>query len=150
MREVEFAGYVVGRGQRRSMSGKLTALCHWKKPQTISDNRSFMGFCNCYSGYVRMYADLWGPLHNILQVGKFDGRKGSKTKLASTTEAEKVLDKWKELLLGQFGLFLVDPDKGFVLRTDASGYAVVVVLEQVRCDATHLAVPFWSRVLVEG
>ena len=82
MKEVEFAGHVVGHGQRRPMPGKLASLHHWEKPQTISELRSFMGFCNYYSGYVRMYAELSGPLHKMLQVGKFDGRKGSKKKLA--------------------------------------------------------------------
>ena len=54
VREVEFAGHVVGHGQRRPMPGKLASLHHWEKPQTISELRSFMGFCNYYSGYVRM------------------------------------------------------------------------------------------------
>ena len=60
----------------------VNSLHHWEKPQTISELRSFVGFCNYYSAYVRMYAELSGPLHNMLQVGKFDGRKGSKKKLA--------------------------------------------------------------------
>ena len=89
-----------------------------------------------------MYAGLSGPLHKMLQVGKFDGQKGSKKKLAWTTEAEEAFDKLKEQLLGQLGLFLVDPDKGFVLRTDALDYAVGAVLEQVRCDGTHVPVAF--------
>ena len=150
VREVGFAGHVVGHGERRPMPGKLAALRHWEKPRTISELRSFMGFCNYCSGYVRMYADLSGPLHKMLQVGKFDGRKGSKKKLAWTTEAEEAFDKLKERLLGQLGLFMVDPDKGFVLRTDASDYAVGAVLEQVRCDGAHVPVAFWSRVLAEG
>ena len=54
VKEVEFAGHVVGHGQRRPMPGKLASLHHWEKPQTISELRSFMGFCNYYSGYVRM------------------------------------------------------------------------------------------------
>ena len=124
VKEVEFAGHVVGHGQRRPMPGKLASLHHWEKPQTISELRSFMGFCNYYSGYVRMYAELSGPLHKMLQVGKFIGRKGSKKKLAWSPEAEDALSRLKERLLGQLGLFLVDPDKGFVLRTDASDYAV--------------------------
>ena len=124
VKEVEFSGHVVGHGQRRPMPGKLASLHHWEKPQTISELRSFMGFCNYYSGYVRMYAELSGPLHKMLQVGKFDGRKGSKKKLACTPEAEDAFSRLKERLLGQLGLFLVDPDKGFVLRTDASDYAV--------------------------
>ena len=127
VKEVEFAGHLVGHGQRRPMPGKLASLHHWEKPQTISELRSFMGFCNYYSGYVRMYAELSGPLHKMLQVGKVDGRKASKKKLAWTPEAEDAFSCLKERLLGQLGLFLVDPDKGFVLRTDASDYAVGAV-----------------------
>ena len=48
------------------------------------------------------------------------------------------------------GLHLVDPDQGFVLRTDASDYAVGVVLEQVLDDLRHVPVAFWTRVLAEG
>ena len=50
VREVEFARHVVGHGQRRPMPGKLAALRHWEKPQTINELRSFMRFCNYYSG----------------------------------------------------------------------------------------------------
>ena len=123
---------------------------HWEKPQTISELRSFMGFCNYYSDYLRMYAELSGPLHKMRQVGKLDGRKGSKKKLAWTPEAEDAFSRLKERLLGQLGLFLVDPAKGFVPRTDASDYAVGAVLEQVRDDGSHVPVAFWSRILAEG
>ena len=54
VREVESAGHLVGHGQCGPMPGKLAALRHCEKPQTISELRSFMGFCNYYSGYVRM------------------------------------------------------------------------------------------------
>ena len=53
---------------------------------------------------------------------------------AYDTEAEEALDKLKERLLGQLGLFLPDLDKGFVMRTDAWDYAMGAFLEQVRCD----------------
>ena len=153
LKEVEFAGHVVGHGQRRPMPGKLASLHLWEKPQTISELRSFMGFCNYYSGYVRMYAELSGPLHKMLQVGKFDGQKGGKKKLAWTPEAEDAFSRLKERLLGQLGLFLVDPDNGFVPRTVASDYAVGAVLEQVRDDGSHVPVAVgagsWPRANVE-
>ena len=145
VKEVEFTGHVVGHRQRRFMPGKLASLHQWEKPQTISELRSFMGFCNYYSGYVRMYAELSGALHKMLQVGKFDGRKGSKKKLAWIPEAEDAFSCLGERLLGQLGLFLVDPDKGFVLRMDASDYAVGAVLEQIRDDGWHVPVAFWGR-----
>ena len=97
-----------------------------------------------------MYAELLGPLHKMLQVGKFDGRKGSKKKLAWTPEAEDAFSRLKERHLGQLRLFLVDPDKGFVLRTDASDYAVGAVLEQIRDNGSHVPVAFWSQILAEG
>ena len=48
------------------------------------------------------------------------------------------------------GLHLVYPDRGFLLRTDASHYAIGAVLEQVPDDGRHVLLPFWSRVLAEG
>ena len=96
VKEVDFAGHVVGHGQPRLMPGKLAALNHWEPPTNISELRSFLGFCNFFSGYVRMYAELSGPLHKTLQVGKFDGRKGSKKRLAWTTEAEEALETLKK------------------------------------------------------
>ena len=97
-----------------------------------------------------MYAEISGPLHKMLQVGKFDGRKGSRKKVAWTTEAEEAFDTLKRTLLRKLKLFLTNPDKGFVLCTDASDYAVGAVLEQVREDGSHVPVAFWSRVLAEG
>ena len=149
VKEVEFAGHVVGHGQRRPMPRKLAALNHWEQQTTISELRSFMGFCNYFSGYVRMYVELLGPLHKMLQVGKFDGRKGSKKKLAWTRKAEEAFETVKRTLLGKLGLFLITTDKGFVLRTDASDYALEAVLEKVREDGCHVPVPFgvefWRR-----
>ena len=97
-----------------------------------------------------MYVDLSGSLHKMLQVRKFDGRKGSEKELAWSTEAKGACDKLKERLLGQLVLCFVDPDKGFVLRTDASDSAVGAVLEQARCGETHIPVAFSSRVLADG
>ena len=99
VKEVVFAGHVVGHGQRRPMPGKLATLNHLGPPTTISELRSFMGFCNYYSGYIRVYAELSGRFHKMLQVATFDGRKGSKKKLAWTTEAEEAFETLNRTLL---------------------------------------------------
>ena len=91
VREVECAGQEVGHALRRLMPGELAALTHGERTKTISELQSFMAFCNCYSGYIRIYAqERSGPLHKMLQVAKFDLRKGSKKQLALTAEAEEV------------------------------------------------------------
>ena len=103
VKEVQFAGHVVGHGQRRPIPGKLAAWNHWERRNTISEVRSFMGVCNYLSGYVRMYAELSSPLHKMLQLGTFAGRKGSQKKLVWTTEAEKAFETLKRALLGKLG-----------------------------------------------
>ena len=150
VKEVEFAGQLVVHGQRRTIPGRLAALNHSGQPTTISELRSFMEFCSYYSGYVLMYAEASGPLHKMLQVGKFHGLKGIKKKVAWTTDAEEAFQMLKRTLLGKLGLFLINPDKGFVLRTDAFDYPVGAVLEQVREDGSYVPVAFWGRVLAEG
>ena len=89
-----------------------------------------------------MYVDLLEPLPKMLEMGKFDGRKRSKKKLACTTEAEEAFDELKGQFLHHFGLFLGNLDKRFVLLTAATYYAVGAVFEQVRCDGTHARVAF--------
>ena len=56
-------------------------------------------------------------------------------------------------LLGSLMLELVDPSEPFVLKTDASDYAVVAVLEQERekgGKTVDCPVGFWSRKLTKG
>ena len=65
-------------------------------------------------------------------------------------ESDRAFEGMKQALLSAVGLHLVDPDRGFVLRTDASDYAVGAVLEQVPDDGRHVPVAFWSRVLAEA
>ena len=66
--------------------------------------------------------------------------------LKEFSEPGKAFDDMKAALLKPLHLHLLNPDKRFVLRTDASDYAVGAVLEQVQEDGSHVPVAFWSRV----
>ena len=44
--EVELAGHVVGMGQRKAIPGKIAAVENWERPNTVSEMRAFLGFCN--------------------------------------------------------------------------------------------------------
>ena len=56
----------------------------------------------------------------------------------------------KQALLSAVGLQLVDPDRGVVLRTETSDYAIRAVLEQVLDEGRHVPAAFSSPVLAEG
>ena len=148
--EVAFAGQVVGNGQRKPIPGKVAAIEHWEKPKTVSELRAYLGFCNYYWGYIKMYAEYAAPMTTMLKDNREETRKGSKKALVWNDESDRAFEGMKQALLSAVGLHLVDPDRGFVLRTDASDYAVGAVLEQVLDDGRPVPVAFWSRVLAEG
>ena len=43
------------------------ALEHWEKPKTVSELRAYVGFCNYYSGYIKMYAEYTAPIRAMLK-----------------------------------------------------------------------------------
>ena len=86
-----------------------------------------------------------GPAAQDAAGGQVRWPEGEQEEACLDSEAEDAFSCLKEQLLGQLGLSLVDPDKGFVLRTDALDYAVVAVLKQVWDDGSHVPVAFWSR-----
>ena len=148
--EVVFAGHVVGNGQRKPIPGKVAAIDHWEKPKTVSELRAYFGFCNYYSGYIKMYAEYAAPMTTMLKGNREETKKGSKKALVWNAESDRAFEGMKQALLSAVGLHLVDPDRGFVLRTEASDYAVGAVLEQVLDDGRHVPVAFWSRVLADS
>ena len=89
------------------------------------------------------YAEYAAPV-TMLKGNREETKKGSKKALVSNEESDRAFVEMKQALLSAVGLHLVDPDRAFVLRTDASDYAVGAVLEQVLDDGGHVPVAFWS------
>ena len=148
--EVVFAGHVVGNGQRKPIPGKLAAIEHWEKPKTVSELRAYLGFCNYYSGYIKMYAEYAAPMTTMLKDNGVETRNGSKKALVLNEESDRAFEKMKQALLSAVCLHLADPDRGSSLRTDASDYAIGAVLEQALDDGRHVPAALWSRVLAGG
>ena len=71
------------------------------------------------------------PLQDKLKVPREEGKKGSKKKITWTAEDVEAFQKIKKKLVSGLLLQRVNPDKPFVLRVDASRYAVGATLEQL-------------------
>ena len=85
----------------------------------------------------------------MLRLKKSEARKGCKKPLKWTDEANQCFNMLKEKMLNGLSLYLIDPDKDFVVETDSSGYAVGCVLKQM-VDEKLRPVAFWSRQLTPG
>ena len=141
---------VFGCGQQKPIPGKVAATEHWEKRKTVSELQAYLGFCNYYSGYIKMYAEYAAPMTAMLKGNRQETKKGFKKALVWDAESDRAFEGMKQALLSAVGLHLVDPDRRFILRIEASDYAVGAMLEQVLDDGRHVPVAFWSRVLAEG
>ena len=158
---MEFCGHILGKGVRRPAPGKLLPIEKWETPKTISQLRSFLGFTNYYSQYIKEYAELVSGLQEKLKVPREVGKEGSMVAITWTDEDQKNSEDVKRVLCSGLVLPRVNPDKDFILRVDASQYAIGATLEQlldedrkptiedVRNKKT-VPVAFWSRKLTTG
>jgi hypothetical protein len=131
VKEVEFCGHVLGGGTRRPAPGKLSAIERWEPPRNIHELRAFLGFTNYYSIYIKDYSNVVACLQEKLKVPREEGKKGSKKQITWCLEDQKAFDEIKARLCSQLVLQRVNPDKPFILRADASKYAVGATLEQL-------------------
>ena len=90
-----------------------------------------MGFTNYYAVYIHNYAQIVAPLQDKLKVPRAEGKKGSKKKIEWTPEDMEAFEEIKRKLVSRLELQRVNPDRPFVLRVDASRYAVGATLEQL-------------------
>ena len=81
-----------------------------------------------------------------LQVGRVDGKKGSIKPVAWDPESVKAFEALRSALGEGQQVFQLDPDQPFVLKTDASDFAIGAVLEQER-NGKGAPVAFHSRKL---
>jgi len=159
--EIEFCGHILGNGVRKPSPGRLCAIEKWERPRTITEMRAFLGFTNYHSIYVDNYSKIVARLQDKLKVPREIGKKGSKVKIPWDEEDQKAFEEVKKCLCSKLILQRVNPDKPFVLRVDASQYAVGACLEQlideermptvedVRAQKT-VPIAFVSRKLTEG
>ena len=98
------AGHVVRNGQRRPIPGKVAAIEHREKPKTVSELRAYLGFCNYYSGYIKMYAEYAAPLTTMLKGNREETKKGSRKALVWNEEFDRAFEGMKQVLLSAVGL----------------------------------------------
>ena len=130
MMEVEFCGHILSEGRRCPAPGKLLAVQKWELPTTVTQLRGFLGLTNYYSGYVKDYAKMAGPLTSKLQLSREDGKRGSQKVLKWSAIEIAAFNELKKALVGKLELYQVQPDKPFVMKVDASRFACGAVLEQ--------------------
>jgi len=109
--EMEFLGYMIGRGGIRILSAKVDAVLNWKTPGSITEVQSFLGFANFYHWFIRDYSRVARPLTELTKkkVGK---------NWAWNEEAESAFKELKTRFTTAPILAHFDPERPVIIETD--------------------------------
>ncbi|GFS61079.1 retrovirus-related Pol polyprotein from transposon 412 [Trichonephila clavipes] len=136
-KEVNYLGHIISAEGVRTDPEKVSAVKNWKRPENLRELRSFLGLCTYYRKFVRGFSNITRPLHKLTE---------SKQKFQWTKECEDSFLQLKEALTSSPILIYPQPDKPFILDTDASNESVGAVLSQ-EIDGQERVVAYWSKCL---
>lgn len=137
--ELEFLGHVVSTKGVSMCKTKLDAVLNWPMPNKVKELQAFLGLANYYRRFITNFSRICTPLTSLLKKNSpwFWGEK-----------QQKAFDTLKQLFTSAPILIYPDPQKKFVLETDASDFAIGAVLSQP--DSKNLLHPiaFYSRKML--
>ncbi|GBG75313.1 hypothetical protein CBR_g19945 [Chara braunii] len=100
---------------------KVASIRDWPRPQSVTKMRSFLGMTGYYRTFVKNYSIVAAPFTDLT---------GLDTPWEWTDECEVAFRHLKHALTHYEVLKLPDPDKPFIVTTDASQYGIGAVLAQ--------------------
>ncbi|ROT61136.1 hypothetical protein C7M84_021124 [Penaeus vannamei] len=119
--EVPFLGNIVGRDGVRTYPQKVAAVQDWPVPTCVADVKSFVGLCTYYRRFVKNFAQIASPLHQLT-------RKGARFEWSAACQV--AFDSLKRALVEAPVLLYSDPASPYLLDTDASAEGLGAVLSQ--------------------
>uniref|UniRef100_A0A3B1KDF0 Gypsy retrotransposon integrase-like protein 1 n=1 Tax=Astyanax mexicanus TaxID=7994 RepID=A0A3B1KDF0_ASTMX len=148
---VSYLGHVISESGVETDPEKIRAVVDWKRPTTVKEVRSFLGFASYYRRFVEGFAALAAPLHKL--VGALQGsKKQPRSKMHSI-----VIPHWDEVCETSFRalkdrlvrapvLGFADFTRPFIVEIDASHTGLGAVLSQEQ-EGKRRPIAFASRGL---
>ena len=138
---LDYLGFTLTKEGVRPQAEKVESIRNCNVPTTRTSLRSFIGLCSFYSRFIPNFSELTAPLTDLL-------KKGVSEPLPWNDLCERNFRKLIHSLDSNPILKFPCIDKTFVLRTDASGIGIGVILLQYHNEVPH-PISFASRKLFE-
>ena len=138
--QLEFIGHKVGEGTIATQEDKVEKIRNAVLPLTKKQLQSFLGLTGYYRQFCPSYSSIAIPLTDLT-------KSKMPNKINWTPQAIAAFIELKSKLVHSPILKLPEVEKGFMLRTDASGYGLGAVLLQEQ-DGILLPVSYASKKLL--
>lgn len=74
-KEVEFLGHIISTSGVQTDPKKIECVKQWPTPTSVTEIRSFLGFCSYYRRFIPQYSNIAKPLYRLTEKGnKLDTR----------------------------------------------------------------------------
>eukprot|EP00253_Pinus_taeda_P020204 PITA_20204 len=119
--EIQYLGHVITKDGIAVDPEKIKAIMEWPVPKDVADVRSFMGLAEYYRRFVEGFSKVAFPITSLQKKGKL---------FHWTPNCQKSFERLKHLLTTAPILSIADPNKDYVVLTDASKEGLGGVLMQ--------------------
>ncbi|QRW10167.1 Transposon Tf2-7 polyprotein [Ceratobasidium sp. AG-Ba] len=136
VKKVIFLGLVITPEGISMEEEKIKAIMEWGAPRKIKEVQAFLGFVNFYRRFIAKFSKIARPLHDLTKRDtKFEWNQG----------CQQAFEEIKKRVSQNPVLIHPDPDKPFILETDASGIAIGAILSQRGEDGYLHPVAYLSK-----
>lgn len=139
-RETEFLGHVITQEGIKQDPEKVKKTLDWKLPENQKQIKQFLGLSGYYRRFIKDYSKIVKPMTKFL--------KKDQTVDIHDESYKAAFSKLKQIIASDQILAYPDFNLPFILTTDASNYAIGVVLSQMQ-DKIERPIAFGSRTLTK-
>ena len=141
-RKLKYLGHLVSEKGVEMDPDKIKVVQEWGQLHTVTNVRSFLGFCNHYRRFIKDYAKIAKPINALISG---DNASCKKTLVTHTLKSLCAIQVLKNKIAEDVMLAYPDFKKTFKLNTDASGYGLGAALYQFDDEGRERPVAFASR-----
>ena len=134
-KEMHYLGHVISKGTIAADRSKLDKVREWPFPNTGVEMASFLGLCNYYRRLIPHYAEAAVPLY----------KQTNENAIVASDELRASFAALKKELCDSVSVRIPNPERPFIVETDASLIAVGAVLKQ--SDTEEYPTLFYSMAL---
>ena len=138
---LKYLGHIVSLEGIATDPAKIETIQNWPVPKTVTDVCSFTGFTNYYHKFIKGYAKIARPLHELTS-GENAKQKHRPVEWDDRCQAS--FEALKKLCSESLVLAYADYSKPFVLHTDASTTGLGAVLYQKQSDGKERVIAYAS------
>ena len=137
---IQYLGFIITPEGIEVDPANTAKVAQFPPPADKTDVRSFLGLTSYYRKFIKNYAFIARPLHDLTK---------EDVEFLWTEVHQKAFEDLRSALVSPPILAFPNFDKPFIVSTDASGVGIGCILKQHDNDGRERVVAYASRVLTE-